>query len=500
MANTSAQEKIEQLRRNLEYQANPNKNALSYEEYQKLNQPLYWQWSIRWETPAEKRKARWTRAWDAAKWALSSIYGAATFIPETLWRIGTAWVDQIAGTDTQSKLDEIAGYVPNKLRNSASNSKMFDKWQEYTDDALMAAALLTAWATWPKSPKARLQDLSKNPLKYSSSEATNIVRNAIDAWVDWVKSWKVKLTPEQVASKASLNRIWEMKWLEASNYDWISDTWNRPAYQQKLFSEYTNSKNWTNMETFRDIPSWEIKKLWWEYWYYESPILWKWEYHPLWKPLTPEEIANMKQYLAKDISDYLWLESEYESLWDIPYETAKKLLKDYKEYRANIEKNNASKAKAADEEAFAIESLIQDDVYPIRVKDVQERLNTSRARANATKKRNMSARERAARERAEDSANELRAAWRWRWARKVQTTLDDIAFEDWFASLEDAERFARADWFKSYKDAKLAWRDYRALNEQLIARNELDATRARADAADQTLEEMFEEWKRLNRQ
>jgi hypothetical protein len=41
----------------------------------------------------------------------------------------------------------------------------------------------------------------------------------------------------------------------------MSDTWNRPAYQQKLFSEYNNAKNGGNMSTFRDIPLSEAKKL-----------------------------------------------------------------------------------------------------------------------------------------------------------------------------------------------------------------------------------------------
>lgn len=390
MAQNSLQEKIEQLKNAQKVrQMTPEQIKLAQETYART-QPLYWQWSIREQTPAEKRKARWTRAWDAAKWALSSLYGAATFIPETLWRIGTAWVDQIAGTDYQSKLDDVANYVPTKLRNSASNSKVFDKWQEYTDDALMAAALLTAWATWPKSPRARLQDLNRNPLKYSWTEATNIVRNAIDAGVDWIKSWKVKLTPEQVASKVSLNKIWEMKWLDASNYDWMSDTWNRPAYQQKLFSQYNNAKNGGNMSTFRDIPLSEVKKLWYEYGYYDSPILSEWDYQPLWRPLTKSEIAEMKNY-SKEWND---------------------ILKSYENY-----------ISAEDAEMLANDNAILEEI----AKSKWSKSNTSRARAKATKKRNMSAKERAARERAEDSANELAA--------------DRLRNEAWNMSLEDMYRY-----------------------------------------------------------
>lgn len=391
------QEKLDQIRKQFEQlnnsqSVNPTTSAqteLAKQFYQR-QQPLYWQWSIRGMTPAEKRKSRWQHAWDAAKWALSSIYWAAAFIPEVIWQIGAAWIDQLAWTNTQDKVDNFFWYIPNKLRDSAGSTYHFDKWQEYTDDALMAAALLTAWASWPKSPRAKLQDLAKNPWKYDPVQAWDIVRASNAAWVDWVKVWKVKLTPNQVSSKFRQNWDAMDDALSVQNGRPYTTLETAPAYQQKLWSEYNAAKNGNIMDTYRDIPSHEFRTYSSESaipWYWKDA--WYWKYNPrtteinnLYTKLSPEEIENMKQYLAKDISDYLWLESEYESLWDVSYDTAKKLLKDYNEYRANIEKNN-----------------------------------TSRARADALKKRNMSASERLKRakkssadERAKDSANEQYAA------------------------------------------------------------------------------------------
>ena len=383
-------------------------------------QPKYWQGSIRWLTNTEKRKLRRQNTKDAGKWALSSIYNAITDLPSRLARVPAAWVDQIAWTDIQWTIEDLQSAPSKALRNSASNSKMFDKWQEYTDDALMAAALLWAWRIWWTSNTVK-SSWAKQPL---TNEIMNLER--IDEALKKTNIPKyVEMTnnPKNVSKWFTKTQVWVWK-------DWLKVE-DMPAYVQKRISNLYNEAHYNYKE--------------------------------------PRKSSRM--------SDFAWVTKE----WEIP--------------------NNWSYARYIPDEWLKMaEEKRANNLWNAREMWKNALRRTSRARANATKKRNMSARERAARERAEDSANELKAAWRWRWAKKVQTTLDDIAFEDWFASLEDAERFARADWFKSYRDAKLAWRDYRALNEQLIARNELDATRARADVADQTLEEMFEEWKRLNRQ
>ena len=374
------QEKLDQIKKQFEElnKANEVKMTSTFSPNPAwVTQPLYWQWTIRGMTPAEKRKSRWQHAWDAAKWALSSIYWAAAFIPEVIWQIGAAWIDQLAWTNTQDKVDNFFWYIPNKLRDSAGSTYHFDKWQEYTDDALMVASLLTAWATWPKAPKTRLQNLAKNPWKYDPIQAWQIIKAAENAWVDSVKVWKVKLTPKQVNSKFRLN--WDADEAALTNdiyskfdFDWA------PAYQQKLYSQYNNAANGKNMSTFEDIPSqrfntYNSQDTFWWYWY-DRPKrqLPETELNNLYRPLTKEQIAEMRQYLR---------EAEWEWNRNPMYEDAVE--------RWLYEFADAERAAA----------------------------NTSRARADAIKNRNMSASERLKRakrspadERAKDSANEQYAA------------------------------------------------------------------------------------------
>ena len=479
----SANDKLEQTKRNLRYLSQWGK----IEDLPKINNQPFGSITSWWP------KSLWTKAYDAleeswllprwmerrnqwavkaqAAWAAKWIYDTTVQWTRDLWWMalnaytkslpfGYKIADPV--TDAYYKWTSFLDKPDEALTNYAYKEAwkdrapvMLDKWNvQWTAlSYILPFAWEAAASSRAGSTKALLKDLAKNPNKYNYSEAANIVRNAKDAWVKNVKSWKVKLTPEQVHSK--YNQAYDAahsNW-EIENFSPYSYWEEAPAYQQKLYADYNNATktqvNWP-MRNYRSVPpsqrfttyGSERTRPRWDDWVKKfSP---KEDLNNLYRSLTEEEIAEM---------------------------------------------NNALRAWS--------QEPIPEWLYN---QMIDEASNTSRARAAATKKRNMSARERAARERAEDSANELRAAWRWRWAKKVQTTLDDIAFEDWFASLEDAERFARADWFKSYKDAKLAWRDYRALNEQLIAKNELDAAKARADVADQTLEEMFEEWKRLNRQ
>lgn len=397
MAQNSNQQKIEQLKKQFaqlsQSQKIPSTSTFTPNTAW-TTQPLYWQWGIREQTSSEKKKNRWKRAWDVAKWSLSSIYNAATFIPWVLWQIGAAWVDEIAGTDTQSKVYDSLNYIPQKLRDSASSTYHFDKWQEYTDDALMAAALLTAWTTWPKSPKSKLQDLNKNPLKYNASEAYDIVKSAENAWVESIKSWKTRLTPKQVWTKASLNRYWDISNISNSNFEFENQFRNKPAYQQKLFSQYENAKNNANMSTFRDTPS-NRTSLYWpndfsDYW---SRTNFEQSLHPLWDTLTAEQIAEMRDYLR-----------QYD----------------------NVMNNNYISAEEA--EILANDNAILEEM----AKKESSKSNTSRARAANTKKKNMSAKERAARERAEDSKNELDLAELEKFAQKMRDDVQNMSLDDMY--------------------------------------------------------------------
>ena len=68
------QEKLDQIKKQFEElnKANEVKMTSTFSPNPAwVTQPLYWQWTIRGMTPAEKRKSRWQHAWDAAKWAIS---------------------------------------------------------------------------------------------------------------------------------------------------------------------------------------------------------------------------------------------------------------------------------------------------------------------------------------------------------------------------------------------------------------------------------------------
>lgn len=322
MAQNSLQEMIDKIRASQKVnQMTPEQNALWQQLYGRT-QPIAWQGAISWLSSSQKRKLRWSNAKDAAKWALSSIYGAAAFIPETLARIGTAWVDQIAGTDTQSKLDDIASYVPNKLRNSSSNTKAFDKWQEYTNDALMATALLTAWASWPKSPTAvkrsvaqkNLNQLMKNPSAYSAEEAANIIRarhslpntateNALQTiwkWLDNVaqRIWNTKLFKaiDKAQAKKAARELWVVDFNTSKVRPWTDILkWNDyPAFAQKRYADRHNTHPNNNWYTMSDYV-WVTEK--WKIpndldWYYY--MWWNKSAPDIWKEMTQENIKAIE--------------------------------------------------------------------------------------------------------------------------------------------------------------------------------------------------------------
>lgn len=204
MAQNSLQEKIEQLKN---AQKVPEQKALWQQLYERT-QPIAWQGAISWLSSSQKRKLRWSNAKDAAKWAVSSLYSAAEFIPWTLARMWAAWVDQTFWTDYQSKIDDSLNYIPAKLRQSSNNTKAFDKWEEFTNDALTAAALLTAWASWPKWPRAKLRDVAKNPTKYSLEEASQIIKENV-----WLKPTATEKVMQSIWDTTSnvLQKIWDTK-------------------------------------------------------------------------------------------------------------------------------------------------------------------------------------------------------------------------------------------------------------------------------------------------
>ena len=439
------QEKIDQIRKQFEElnKANEVKMTSTFSPNPAwVTQPLYWQWTIRSLTPAEKRRLRWNNAKDAGKWVVSSLYGAASFIPEMAARIGAAWIDQFAWTDTQDKVDNFFWYVPNKLRDSSNSTYHFDKWQEYTDDALIAASLLTAWMSWPAAAnplraKSNLKSLAKNPAKYDPVQAWQIVRAAEKAWVDSVKVWNVKLTPGQVSSKYHMN--WDANQAALTNRIYSSYDW-APAYQQKLYSQYNNAANGKNMSTFQDIPSQRFNT-------YNSQDIFRWywydrpkrqlpetELNNLYTPLTEERMAEMRKYLddydrivngryisAEEAEMLASDQAAFENIaikdWFKNLEEADKFAKsqwfdDYLDLKATEESFRAEAAREAEWNPMH-EDAVERWLYEFSDAE-KAAANTSRARAEATKNRNMSASERARRaaanERARDAAGEQYAA------------------------------------------------------------------------------------------
>ena len=414
MAQNSLQEMIDKIRASQKVnQMTPEQNVLWQQLYERT-QPIAWQGAISWLSSSQKRKLRWSNAKDAAKWALSSIYGAAAFIPETLARIGTAWVDQIAGTDTQSKLDDIASYVPNKLRNSSSNTKAFDKWQEYTNDALMATALLTAWSTWPKSPTAvkrsvaqkNLNQLMKNPSAYSSEEAANIIRaryslpntateNALQSiwkWLDNVaqRIWNTKLFKaiDKAQAKKAARELWVTDFNTSKVRPWTDILkWNDyPAFAQKRYSDWMESINWRPAKS--------------------EP---EWLYYMWTKKSAPDT----------------WLELTQE----------------------NVKNNNILKqAWYSDEEIFSL---------------------TPSERAKIV--------------------NNIEAEYLETWPRAD-------AIERWLYEFQDAEK-AAANTSRARAN-KLKSKNRSAAERTLLKKTERDAAKARADAENKSLEEMYNDWKR----
>ena len=302
-------------------------------------QPKYWQGSIKWLTNTEKRRLRRQNIKDAGKWALSSIYNAVTDLPSRVARIPAAWVDQIAWTDIQWTIEDLQSAPSQALKDSASNTKAFDKWSEAANALVWMAALLWAWRMWWTS----------NTVKFNTSK--------VKPWTEILK-WK-----------------------------------DYPAFAQKRYNDWMESINW---KPAKSEPEWL---------YY----MWTKESAPdTWLKLTQENVKN------NNILKQAWYSDE--EIFSLTPSERAKIVDD-------IETEYIETWPHAD----AAERWLYEEWWREQAKLEKEAANTSRARAKATKKRNMSAKERAARERAEDSANELAA--------------DRLRNEAWNMSLEDMYKY-----------------------------------------------------------
>jgi len=264
-------------------------------------QPKYWQGSIRWLTNTEKRKLRRQNTKDAGKWALSSIYNAITDLPSRLARVPAAWVDQIAWTDIQWAIEDLQSAPSQALRDSASNTKAFDKWSKVADAGIMAAALLWAWRMWWQTNRPILD-------KY------------------------------QQMKKNQLNTYARAQDLDTSLWDPYWPRWNTiPAYQQKLYSEHQGVMNWKIMDDFIQP---QVRRTSTTKWYYD---LW-WDtdvthMNDMYRTRTPQEIQKMKSDIAESAAQDLWLE------WPQTYESVKNYINNYLDKPNNTSKARAEKLK-----------------------------------------------------------------------------------------------------------------------------------------------------------
>ena len=203
-------------------------------------QPKYWQGSIRWLTSSEKRQLRWQNTKDFGKWALGSLYNATAGTAWLLSKIPAAWIDQIAWTDIQGWIDNLVNKPYQALKNSASNSKAFESWENATDAALTAGMLLWAWMWWPKV-KATSRP---NP----NSILDNAVKNA------WYKQAAIENTsiPKYVEmTNNSKPTVWGAKKIKTSLWDIAKELWFKDLSQAKA-----SAKQWwfNNVkEMFNDI-------------------------------------------------------------------------------------------------------------------------------------------------------------------------------------------------------------------------------------------------------
>lgn len=182
-------------------------------------QPKYWQGSIRWLTNTEKRKLRRQNIKDAGKWALSSIYNAITDLPSRLARIPAAWVDQIAWTDIQWAIEDLQSAPSQALKNSASNTKAFDKWSEAANALVWMAALLWAWRMWWTSNTVKNTKIPENVSKWFTRT---------ELW-DWYNGIKVEDMPAYAQKRiANMYNEAHPTWPKKANFAWVTREWELP--------------------------------------------------------------------------------------------------------------------------------------------------------------------------------------------------------------------------------------------------------------------------------
>lgn len=236
-------------------------------------QPKYWQGSIRWLTNTEKRKLRRQNAKDAGKWGLASIYNALTDLPNRIAKVPVAAVDQIAWTDIQWAMDKAQSAPIQALKDSASNTKAFDKWSEAADALVWIAALLWAWKVWwsntvKNTNIPKYVEMTNNPKGVSKGFTTTEIWN-------WYKGFNVKDMPAYAQKRvANMYNEAHPTWPKKANFAWVTREWEVPnnstfaryipdKWQELADINKTSRESWISKDTLRYAQDYLNNTKWW---------------------------------------------------------------------------------------------------------------------------------------------------------------------------------------------------------------------------------------------
>ena len=419
--------------------------------------PYYLERRNLWDTKqriVDKAKSAWTFSLWVWKW----LYDTVAQWTRDLWALWVYWISKVLWWDDDVTAWQKVNWwyddtsfvdYPDKGAKILANAIWWKdpEWNMRNWEIVWNVGALLLPFLWAKNPTSvtkatwverAVKDLVANPSKYTAAERNAILNSLMNSKETLTqKIWRLtEPTLDKVMPKIwdTANKVLPKIWDTFSDFAqalWRTKLWK---YLQNKEVEkaakilgvdlkepaFTRTKinPWTDILKWEDYPAFAQKR----YNEWMESILWKpanaepeWLYYMWTKESAPDKWLKLTQENIKNnnILKQAWYSDE-EIFALTPSERAR-----------------VANEIMADEESFAVESLINDDVYPIRTKDVQERLNTSRARANATKKRNMSASERAKRsdaeEWSEDSKKELEE-----FAEQMRKDAQNLSLDDMY--------------------------------------------------------------------
>lgn len=238
-----------------------------------------WQPYITWLTSSERRQMRRRRVWDAAKWWISAAYNILTWLPHLASKFVTAPIDGTVWTNITWKVDDIVWYVPSKLRDSASDPKLFDNSEKIATIATSVGAMMAWWLGSSSRP-------IPNRLKTSNANDFIISQN-----------WKVLYRNPWVSSNNPVNNF-KSKSLWNPNVSKSSPTY-------KDIDNIINNLKSKNKELTRVANDFE--KLWVfdnPYVKFDDYITYGWKTVHVKRPMSKQEfLIKNRNTSTKDLTD-----------------------------------------------------------------------------------------------------------------------------------------------------------------------------------------------------